>query len=739
MELSPNRQIPIPDADPEDRAPQLAAMVQRIDEELHIIKREQMDIRDFGAACDDVTDDSAAIQAAINYAGSTSATRGGAHVVIPDHTAIGSMVEIDRKSIVLRSLGWGRRGQSGVQPYLRWIGAAGSPMLRIKNVQGVQVRDLRLLGKSTAKPSCAISLYQVSGFGINQNVLENISIGDLIDDAIATGVGVVNGIAFEGATANNDTWYFENISINGCSGYVLRQTSNQNVNCIISKLTATDSANGMYIVGGEFTGRGWNFGAIADSVIYTPLLDDQSLNCYPSIHVIGLLAERSGRLLKMDGAGAVTIESGHFQRTNLVAADGRIVIADSANPNRIALSNFNLNSAGSGSPATEPYIDLTLSSYGNECFKELIVENVSLPAGGPSGNGIDARSLGVLDWKHIKYVPTSHGSSASYVTPQAFDVWIGGQFSAGESFLAPTTDIPARFRFSPTWYQAIASASDQILLDTCLRLISNRTGSPITLTSTPTIPVGRNGELLKIVNVGPTAITFQDESALSGSKLRLQGYGPSLTLGQYQSAEFLYLSTDQTGFENTNAWLLQKTSALGPHQPLDSDLTAIAALTTTAYGRALLALADAAAARTAIGSPDASNTPLLDAANTFSNLNSFGNVSLGNGFNLTWGGAYAAGIPTIIGVMGGSAHIQFRPAGSTSEETARLDATGLGIFTNSPTCKLDIAGDTVRLRTAKTPSSASDTGNAGDICWDSNYVYVCVATNTWKRTAIATW
>lgn len=36
-------------------------------------------------------------------------------------------------------------------------------------------------------------------------------------------------------------------------------------------------------------------------------------------------------------------------------------------------------------------------------------------------------------------------------------------------------------------------------------------------------------------------------------------------------------------------------------QPVDSDLTAIAALTTTSYGRAFLALADAAAGRTALG------------------------------------------------------------------------------------------------------------------------------------------
>lgn len=42
-------------------------------------------------------------------------------------------------------------------------------------------------------------------------------------------------------------------------------------------------------------------------------------------------------------------------------------------------------------------------------------------------------------------------------------------------------------------------------------------------------------------------------------------------------------------------------SASGDFQPVDSDLTAIAALTTTAYGRAFLALADAAAARTALG------------------------------------------------------------------------------------------------------------------------------------------
>lgn len=63
--------------------------------------------------------------------------------------------------------------------------------------------------------------------------------------------------------------------------------------------------------------------------------------------------------------------------------------------------------------------------------------------------------------------------------------------------------------------------------------------------------------------------------------------------------------------------------------------------------------------------------------------------------------------------------------------------TGFG--DNSPTAKVDINSDILRLRTSKTPSSASDTGNQGDICWDSNYIYVCTASNTWKRAALSTW
>jgi hypothetical protein len=58
---------------------------------------------------------------------------------------------------------------------------------------------------------------------------------------------------------------------------------------------------------------------------------------------------------------------------------------------------------------------------------------------------------------------------------------------------------------------------------------------------------------------------------------------------------------------------------------------------------------------------------------------------------------------------------------------------------DSATAALDIDADLFRLRQSKTPSSASDTGDVGSICWDSGYIYICTATNTWERAAIATW
>lgn len=65
--------------------------------------------------------------------------------------------------------------------------------------------------------------------------------------------------------------------------------------------------------------------------------------------------------------------------------------------------------------------------------------------------------------------------------------------------------------------------------------------------------------------------------------------------------------------------------------------------------------------------------------------------------------------------------------GQTITEKARFDSDG----------KLRLT-ETIVLRSA-TPSSATASGVQGEFRWDVDYLYICVAPNTWKRAAVATW
>jgi hypothetical protein len=63
-----------------------------------------------------------------------------------------------------------------------------------------------------------------------------------------------------------------------------------------------------------------------------------------------------------------------------------------------------------------------------------------------------------------------------------------------------------------------------------------------------------------------------------------------------------------------------------------------------------------------------------------------------------------------------------------------VNGVSIGPTTAAPLVSTDL----LRVAT-QTPASASATGTAGTIAWDASYIYVCTATDTWKRVAIATW
>ena len=80
--------------------------------------------------------------------------------------------------------------------------------------------------------------------------------------------------------------------------------------------------------------------------------------------------------------------------------------------------------------------------------------------------------------------------------------------------------------------------------------------------------------------------------------------------------------------------------------------------------------------------------------------------------------------------------------GTNGTEKLRIDTSGrvlIGTSSNSGGALLQVNDNRIRIATAKTPASATDTGTAGEICWDTSYIYVCTATNTWKRAALTTW
>ena len=108
------------------------------------------------------------------------------------------------------------------------------------------------------------------------------------------------------------------------------------------------------------------------------------------------------------------------------------------------------------------------------------------------------------------------------------------------------------------------------------------------------------------------------------------------------------------------------------------------------------------------------------------------NASLTNYVNT--GGTVRVGVDRSTGGFSGSAYAYFVSVASGRNIQNVVNGTAV---TSVSSTGLAVTGD-ISVST-KTPASAAAAGVAGTITWDANYLYVCTATNTWKRVAIATW
>ncbi len=106
----------------------------------------------------------------------------------------------------------------------------------------------------------------------------------------------------------------------------------------------------------------------------------------------------------------------------------------------------------------------------------------------------------------------------------------------------------------------------------------------------------------------------------------------------------------------------------------------------------------------------------------------------------------AAEVRTIINVADGANNYTHPSDGGGDLSTPLTGATVVsaihintaGHVTNTATRSLTASDIGAMLTWVSAPATKTSTGTAGQMAYDTNYYYVCTATNTWKRSAIAT-
>ena len=101
--------------------------------------------------------------------------------------------------------------------------------------------------------------------------------------------------------------------------------------------------------------------------------------------------------------------------------------------------------------------------------------------------------------------------------------------------------------------------------------------------------------------------------------------------------------------------------------------------------------------------------------------------------NVAWGAGGGGGASVTIS--------DTPPAASAGDLWWESDSGRLKIYYEDVDSSqwVDVAPPLAPALSSNAPATASSTGSAGDIRYDSGYVYVCVATDTWKRAALTTW
>lgn len=267
------------------------------------------------------------------------------------------------------------------------------------------------------------------------------------------------------------------------------------------------------------------------------------------------------------------------------------------------------------------------------------------------------------------------------------------------------------------------------------------------------------------VNNGAKTITLGDNLTTSGNF--------ALTLTQTATTNVTLPTTGTLATLAGAETFTNKTITGGTHTAItglgirdtsaafDVTLAATSSTTLTAGRTLTLDVVNAARTLKLTGNPTLADwfdqSVKVAATPTFAGLTSTGNVQVGTTsssggatpLSLSLGGTYN----NTTNGDGSKAKFKFYDDGTNYDGVA-LESVAAGFtqmaflshsgvdhawYVNSvEKMRLTAAGRFI-LATSVTPASAAAAGVAGTIAWDTGFIYICTATNTWKRVAIATW
>ena len=304
-----------------------------------------IDPRDFGAAFDNETDDTAAMQAAIDSLGSTVTARGG-RVILPKGTAvISDTLLIERRAVMMEGQGWGPTGSSDGTTF-RWTGHNDRPMIRVREGMGSKFSDFRLLGNpdTAHRPTAGIELHVEHATQRQPNsymTFNRVWFGRFAgydspaDDLGAGGDYLTAGLATAGASAL-DNLQNDMSRIAGCVFYQVGtgyKTAAWNTQAVLNKI---ESCAFYYCGTGVFSVAQTMLDNVyfAWSSICDLHIQQDRFTCW------NYTSEYARQMAKIEPNGELFVHTGYFQVGHNLRDDGRIIDAINDTRTVIELTAF---------------------------------------------------------------------------------------------------------------------------------------------------------------------------------------------------------------------------------------------------------------------------------------------------------------------------------------------------------------------------------------------------------------